>query len=361
MRAWLYSPAVDGLFILGPGLAVTAVLFAFPGLFAGQESVPPWLWLLLIVGVDVTHVYSTLYRTYFDREELAAHPLRYRLVPLVGWTAGVLLYRADPLLFWRVLAYLAVYHFVRQQYGFFMIYRRADPPSPRWQLWLDKAVIYAAPLYPLLYWHTHLPRAFEWFVAGDFLALPAWLEPPGRWLYLLLLAGYLLKEGWMLTRGIPFNLPRNLLLLGTAGSWYAGIVLFNGDLAFTAANVLAHGIPYMALVWIYGRKASAKQKERRTIDRFFSPRLLPVYLGIPLLLAWLEEALWDGVIWRDHATLFGWFHALPKLADPATLSWLVPLFALPQITHYLLDGFLWRVRKPDAGLGVVLPVLSGNR
>ncbi|MBN8530896.1 MAG: hypothetical protein J0L97_03410 [Alphaproteobacteria bacterium] len=348
MKAWIHSPAVDGVFILGPSLAVTAALFAFPSLFSQQEGVPPWLWLLLIVGVDVTHVYTTLYRTYFDKVELAAHPLRYRLAPLIGWAAGVLLYRVDPLLFWRVLAYLAVFHFMRQQYGFFMIYRRADPPAPSWQLRLDKAVIYAATLYPLLYWHTHLPRHFDWFVAGDFLALPSWLEPPGKIIYLLLLATYAAKEIWRAKQGVAFNLPRNLLLLGTAGSWYAGIVLFNGDLAFTAANILAHGIPYMALVWIHGRSAASHSRETpRFIDRFFSQRLLPIYVGIPLALAWAEEALWDGMIWRDHPTLFRWFHALPKLADPAMLAWLVPLLALPQITHYLLDGFLWRRRAPE--------------
>lgn len=354
MKAWLHSPAVDGTFILGPGLAVTAALFLLPDLFAAQEAVPPWLWLLLIVGVDVTHVYTTLYRTYFDKAELAAHPIRYRLVPLIGWTIGVLLYRADPMLFWRVLAYLAVFHFVRQQYGFFMIYRRADSPSPRWQLRIDQAVIYAAPLYPLLYWHTHLPRVFEWFVAGDFLTLPLWMDPLGKVVYALLLAAYVTKEAWRTTQGVPFNVPRNLLLLGTAGSWYAGIVLFNGDLAFTAANVLAHGIPYMALVWIYGKK-NTSSTHPRFIDCFFSKRLLPLYLGIPLALAWAEEALWDGLVWRDHPTLFGWFHALPKFADPMILAWLVPLLALPQITHYLLDGFLWRVRKSNTQVLMHVP------
>jgi hypothetical protein len=32
------------------------------------------------------------------------------------------------------------------------------------------------------------------------------------------------------------------------------------------------------------------------------------------------------------------------VAEPALLMWLVPLLALPQSTHYVLDGFIWRRR-----------------
>jgi hypothetical protein len=34
--------------------------------------------------------------------------------------------------------------------------------------------------------------------------------------------------------------------------------------------------------------------------------------------------------------------------------WLVPLLALPQSTHYVLDGFIWR-RKKDTPVSTNLP------
>ncbi len=38
-------------------------------------------------------------------------------------------------------------------------------------------------------------------------------------------------------------------------AWYGGIVLLNSDLAFTALNVLSHGVPYLAVVWaVEGRR-----------------------------------------------------------------------------------------------------------
>jgi hypothetical protein len=44
-----------------------------------------------------------------------------------------------------------------------------------------------------------------------------------------------------------FNIPKNLIIIGTLSSWFFGIVYFNNDLVFTLLNVVSHGIPYMAL------------------------------------------------------------------------------------------------------------------
>ena len=29
------------------------------------------------------------------------------------------------------------------------------------------------------------------------------------------------------------------------------------------------------------------------------------------------------------------------------LAFIVPLLALPQVTHYILDGFIWKIRKDE--------------
>ena len=39
---------------------------------------------------------------------------------------------------------------------------------------------------------------------------------------------------------------------------------------------------------------------------------------------------------------------------------LVPLLALPQITHYVLDGFIWR-RKSNPGLGLIQDKEPGGK
>lgn len=67
-----------------------------------------------------------------------------------------------------------------------------------------------------------------------------------------------------------------------------------------------------------------------------------VFFSLLGILAYLEEGLWDGLVWREHATVFSWFQVLPVVTEQPLLALLVPLLALPQMTHYVLDGFIWR-------------------
>ncbi|RYU79434.1 hypothetical protein [Hymenobacter persicinus] len=345
-QPWIRSASFDGWLILAPPFLALLVVVLLPAPFRSTAQMPLVAWVGLVVLIDVSHVYSTLFRTYFD----AARRRQYRsllwLVPLGCYLAGAALHYVGGLLFWRVLAYLAVFHFIRQQYGFLRLYARHEPSSRARQL--DAAVIYYATIYPLLYWHLSPPRNFTWFVDGDFVHYD-W--PAGRavatGLYGALLLLYAGKEirAWGQTRRL--NVPRNLLVLGTLVSWYFGIVYFNGDLAFTLLNVVAHGIPYLALVWTTSQPAAGLHPVPRA--PWWTGRAgVALFLGVLFLLAYLEEGIWDGLVWREHGAVFGWFQSLPTVHDHLLLTLLVPLLALPQATHYVLDGFIWRRPKASA-------------
>ncbi len=125
-------------------------------------------------------------------------------------------------------------------------------------------------------------------------------------------------------------------------SWYFGIVYYNGDMAFTLLNVVSHGIPYMALIWLVGKR----QKEKTPLlHRVFSQYGIVLFLGIIFLLAYFEEGLWDMTVWKDHVKLFSIFHLFNTHLQNDTLIFVVPLLALPQLTHYIIDGFIWRSRE----------------
>jgi len=51
------------------------------------------------------------------------------------------------------------------------------------------------------------------------------------------------------------------------------------------------------------------------------------------------------LIWKEHGSIFAMFSSLPKIGNEQILSLLVPLLALPQSTHYVLDGFIWKIKK----------------
>lgn len=351
-QPWLSSAGWDALFIISPAFVSSILVLLFAPIIPNSSHMPLWAWVSFILLIDVAHVYATLFRTYFDPQAFAKNRALLLSIPAACWLAGSLLYSIDDLLFWRVLAYTAVFHFVRQQYGFTVLYGRKEPPSFSKYKFLDHLMIYAATVYPLLFWHTHLPRNFNWFVDGDFIeTLPSAAAQLGALVYAVIALAYLIKEAWLTRETGSLNLPKNLLILGTALSWWVGIVVFNSDLSFTITNVVSHGIPYIGLIWLYHHKNPDNQQKDRAESTPVGSRLIrlalslaPVFLFMLAVFAYIEEGLWDGFIWREHLSIFPQFAALPAITDPTILAVLVPFLALPQSTHYVLDGFIWRVK-----------------
>jgi len=335
---WIWSERVDlGVFLL-PTVA-GALLALGAGALGYEGKTPEWGWLIFIVGVDVAHVWATLYRTYLDPIEIRRRPWLYALTPLGCWAAGAALHAHSSLLFWRVLAYVAVFHFMRQQAGWTAIYRaRAGQRSAVDRL-LDDAAIYLGTGVPILLWHTRLPRPFSWFVDGDFIATPALvaLEAPAQALLAVTLVAWAARQVQLALRGELVPLGKAAVVLTTAAGWYGGIVLARDDWSFTVINVLPHGVPYFMLLWAYG-KARRRTAPGTPGSRLVAAGLVP-FLGALVLLAFCEELVWDRVIWHDRPWLFG---GLPSVDAHAFAHLLVPLLALPQSTHYVLDAFIWR-------------------
>jgi hypothetical protein len=339
VKAWIFSRRLDLAVFVGPAVAALALIALGPALGVGDDgALPEWGWIVAVLLVDVAHVWSTVFVTYLDPVELRRRPLLYLATPLAGWAAGIAVYAiGGALAFWRGLAYLAVFHFVRQQYGWVMLYRARVGERDALGKQIDGGTIYLATIFPLLWWHAHLPRRFDWFVTGDFAdGVPFALATIAGVAYAAFAIAYVVRAA----RG-PRNWGKHALVATTAACWYAGIVATNSDYAFTVTNVLVHGVPYLALVYVYARATAAAD---RATARGPGAQLLAhgalALLATVWALAFVEELIWDRAVWHDRPWLFG------AGTDRASWhAWLVPLLAVPQLTHYVLDGFLWRRRS----------------
>jgi len=347
-QAWLSSARWDCLWIIAPAFLSSGIVLLLRNQIPETQNVPLWVWVGFVLLIDVAHVYATLFRTYFDPQSFERNRGLLLALPAIAWIGGSLLYSMDALFFWRALAYLAVFHFIRQQFGFAVLYSRKDSDQVKKCRWLDCAAIYMATIYPMLYWHTNMPRNISWFVAGDFVEnVPEIVGQVGLGVYVLVAALYVVKEIFFGIKNRFFNIPRNLLIAGTAISWWTGIITFNSDMAFTITNVVSHGVPYMALIWLYHHKDAAEGTQKLFQKREWGKLLISnalIFFVFLVLLAYLEEGLWDGLVWREHLSVFAPFAVLPVINDGAVLALLIPFLALPQSTHYLLDGFIWRVK-----------------
>jgi len=301
------------------------------------------LWLVFVLGLDVAHVWTTLFRTYLDREEVARRRALYLGLPLACYVGGVALHLVSHAWFWRVLAYVAVFHFVRQQIGWVAVGRARAGGSGRLDRWLDDAAIYLATGVPLLAWHARMPRAFHWFVAGDFVdsarsrALAASALPFAEALYGLVAVAYVSRAVTLARRGRTLW-SKHVVVVSTALVWWIGIVTFDDDVTFTVSNVTLHGLPYIALVWGYAEARGAERPEG-LVGRIARGGFV-AFFAVALALAFVEELGWDRLVWHDREWLFGEGRSL----DARARAFVVPLLALPQAVHYALDGFLWRRR-----------------
>ena len=340
---WLFSRGVDLAAFGGSAVVSLALLAVGAQLGILDGDTPEWGWVAMILLVDVAHVYSTAFRVYFDLDEFRRRPALYVGVPLAGLVISWALYSEGEMLFWRVLAYLAVFHFVRQQYGWMALYRSRGGEGDGWGRWVDTAAIYLATVFPLVYWHAHLDtKAFEWFRDGDFVEVPGVLAELLEPVYWLAMAAYVLRSvlAYRSGRGSP---GKDLLVLTTAVCWYVGIVTFDSDYAFTVTNVIIHGVPYVVLVfWTMQRRSVSGTPVWVSASRRWVVLLATIWL-----LAYVEELVWHHSLGLSRGWLFGDSQAV-EMQLAGYREFLVPLLAVPQLTHYVLDGFIWRRRTNPA-------------
>ena len=349
-QPWIHKPLTDSLFLLSPPFAILAVVFFCQDWLQHlEEKHSFYTWLFLVVFIDVAHVYATLFKTYLVPASFREKKRLLITLPVICFLIGMALFMLGSKVFWVTLAYVAVFHFIRQQYGFMRVYSRKEITSTSAKL-IDKVAIYYATIFPVIYWHLSGPRNFNWFLDGDFYFFKAeGVLAVATAIFYIVLTVYVIKEVGLTWSTRQINLPRIGIISGTIISWYLGIVYFNGDLAFTLLNVVSHGIPYMALIYVYGNKkvTNGNADYGRMLKWIFSRYGIVLFLGIVFLFAYLEEGLWDTLVWKDHKSIFPAFYIADVEVSNTILSFVIPLLALPQVTHYIIDGFIWKIRKDE--------------
>ena len=166
-------------------------------------------------------------------------------------------------------------------------------------------------------------------------------------MHLGITAAYVAAAGLpALAHGRPTSPGKNLIVATTWLTWYVGIVVLDSDYAFTVTNVLVHGIPYLAFVWVYGR-ARFRESAAAVARALHAARLAA--LPAPLLAVAFVRGVGLGPLRLARARrLLPGTGARPGAAALWPCS--CPLLALPQATHYVLDAWVWRVRPENPEL-----------
>jgi len=424
-------------------LALSPTIWSIP-----SESVPGWAWLFLVVGVDVAHVWATLFRTYLDHRELFRRPLLYCGAPLASFCVSFALHSISSSVFWTFLSYTAIYHFIKQDIGLlFLFIARGGARMTKEQLRFEKITLYIGALAPVLAWHANPPEKFTWFRANErfLFRLPDAACVPVAGVWLATMAAYVCAEVRRWRQGVPLN-PGKLYIMAMCWiTWAIGATLEHEVTTLAWVN-LFHGLPFFVMVGMYCRRRWSALTPADCGDRFtaFITQRWTTMLAILFALALAEELLWDLFVWQEftprlcfdlsralaprgaaggaqpavamprpsglHAArqpsqpsmqqwcerLFGLpgdasastgaltnasmlaasasftsagFHpatgdddegaegmsdaAAPLLdlsVSPVLLSFVTAFLALPQLTHYILDSYIWRFDGTNPGL-----------
>lgn len=346
---WLVSRRFDVAMVAVP---LVASLLSLLTLDQRAPRFPLWAYLILIVAFDVAHVWGTIYVTYLDGEILRRRRVLLLATPLLSFVVAYRLHGQSPQLFWTLLAYVAIFHFIKQLYGLIALYKARAGERERWDFYLDKWTLWVGAVGPVLLWHASPARQFDWFNAGE--SFIARIDPAFEGDVLAIMGVtalvYLLRQGQLARSAAGLNVGKNVWMLAAWVSFGVGIGLSSHPLVSAAFLNLFHGIPFLMLVW--HRRNAVDEGQVGEVGRRWvlwlsqRKRWLAFYLVI-LAPALLEESLWDWFVWQAYLPdLLG---SAPRDVGDGSSFW-VALLSVPQLAHYYLDAFIWKMDESNPDL-----------
>jgi hypothetical protein len=355
--SWIVSPRYDLTFFILSTLSSYLILYLHFGL--GVSAL--LLWWIWIVFFDGPHIFATLTRTYFDREEwrVRGRLLKWSLlifaIPIVVVVADDLTQTETFLaIFVLVFTLYQWWHIVRQHYGFMVLYqKRNGEPSGRGNsvdFWFFHLIMYV-PYFSIVAQNETVSNNLP-FLAGNLIvmsSLPMTLNVAS----FVLVAGYICYTAYLWSKGKVVNKPKLLLLsaviplpLIVSMSSLASIAPY---ILLAAATTIYHNIQYQGIVWYYaGNRYRRKQKEQeKKVDFGLATKLTRSFLGY-YLAAILFTIIYRYTLWGSSDSLnLPFVFKLKEFFDFSggeAIKELAAMFAMAiALHHFYLDQKIWKV------------------
>ncbi len=351
---WIISPVKDGLFFFGSTLAVFVVWAA------SAAGVNPFF---ILAGVAVAsngpHLVSTWTRAYFDRREWKEHPIAIFVVPALIVAAVAAITRGalagfgvnGPRLLSSAILYWATWHFVAQNWGILRIYqRKSGEPLTSVALRLEKPILLLVVAWTLLRRVYTGPRV----LFGNEVYF--WVPPNA------LVLGLLAPIGILVTTFVALRLKDRQQPWARAAWLRAAFVccaflgffvpfqlITSDDTSAFAAAAAWHGFQYLGIMRFYHRTTwrSGVEPSAKLISWLSQP-------------GWGRALLYMALLWGLAGGVYGVIFALATLSPAGGWdlnTWMGVVWISLTLSHYWLDGVIWKLRKPHvaARVGIAQP------
>lgn len=330
----------DACFIFGT-LVLALVMGAFASLSSGM--------LLAVVFVDSwifakPHIIATYTRIACRQAEIKRHWFLIFLLPsivLVTVTAVALAYEVAGL--FTVYFVTQTYHVARQSFGIARSYKRIenrDSCPDR----LSEVLIYLFPLWGLL------NRCSE--AHANFLGYPLTLPcvPPvvvgAVSLVTIFFSIWWILRQWRYAHAGQVN-PRHAWFVAShfCVSLVAYVWISEITLGWVVVNTW-HNIQYLFFVWLQNIRRERQWQAERVVDSVAAPEILKLVAPWKGAVRYMLLCLIGGAVLYQGVDMLG--RQFLWLGLPTVL---IAHFTL-NFHHYLVDGVIWRRRKPERGVQV---------
>ena len=339
---WIIGRRDDLIWIIGSVASSYLMLALY---VSGALPLAPMVFLWAVF-IDAPHVFGTLSRTYFDREERRA---RGRLLWgsllffLVG-PAMVLLGPTTGFVFFFLAALWAYYHLVKQHYGFMVLYKKKNGDLAAVDNALDRVLLALAFWFPFVAFIARDPEALE--RVPETLHGAIWYTERALLLATAVVAAvWLARQLQRVIRREPLNVPKYLLLAAAVPMHWVVLLtpMPHKPIAIVAILTVYHNFQYHRLIWFHNQKYTRGDdaRERHGAAELISRRLL-YYIAFGVLFGFWYQGPRQYLNWsggyqqRDFGvqlfSSFLWGYAF---------------------IHYYLDSKIWRVRR-DPSVGKAL-------
>jgi hypothetical protein len=326
-NGWIFdhslSPFKKDYLIFGLPIVLGLCIIIVSGQFSetrGSFLFKPGFAFAFIFSIffDLPHVYSSYVRIGMDHENFSRRKRLYVGLPLA--LTGVLFAGAfaSKAMTISMITYLNMIHRLRQDFGWVMYSRRMAVEPRGYGHLIDKMMVYNLTVFPLLWLHSLSSENAWWMFPGDLL-----FSVSQFWMQVLLKIHWFISGaylGWVgicLAKKVPVNFAK-VYILGTVWTaWYVGIVFFDGS---TWMIDLLHTMPYLFLIYHFCNRKWAIQGVR---------------------------------VWMVYLALVGAAYLTLKIPTQE-YTFLFVLILLPSVTHYILDGFIWKSGRSNPDLALVL-------
>ena len=323
--AWIRNPRFDVSLIIGAALIAIG---------SGVAILLRPDWYPYIIAVDMWllgfhHVIATYTRLVFDVESLKRYWFFVFVLPVIVFGGTYLLYRI-----WGAMAIAMLYfhwqwfHYTRQSYGVErMFYRRSGRVGAGW---LNKGVLYGVAAWGLAH------RSFigqETFLGADikYLPVPQWVSIVLGGIFVSLFIVWLIRyllQGEFRRR----NLLHTAYVISHVLIFLVGYRLIpDVTTGWVVLNVW-HNIQYLLVVWLFNvnRFKDGVDKKHRFLSTISQPRNALLYIVACMGITGIFYLGVEGVLEKVVITTL-----------PITLL----IFQGVNFHHYLVDGFIWKLRK----------------